>query len=96
MRDVFAPKITYRMAGKHIDLGHRKLTPWAYLQDWHMSDRDPNTTLKGVADRMKQQWPGNYRIVEQEDYPYRGQRQTKWVIEFDDPAEETMFMLRWA
>lgn len=70
--------------------------PWQYLQDWHMSDRDPKTTLKDVADRMKQYWPGNYYIAEREDMPYRGMRMTKWVIEFDNPAEETMFRLRWA
>ena len=44
---------------------------------------------------MKALWPGNYRIVIREAMPYKGYRMTKWVLEFDDPAEETMFRLKW-
>lgn len=92
--EVFHPTISYRVASLHMGTTKPR-TPWQYLQDWHMSDRHPSTTLEDVAISMKNQWPGNYRVVEKEDYPYRGNRVTKWVIEFDDPAEETMFNLKW-
>lgn len=91
MSDVFAPKISYRIAGLHMATPR---TPWQYLEDWEMSDRDPKTTLKDVADKMKERWPGNYRVVVKEVQP--PDRFSKWALEFDDPAEETLFNLKWS
>jgi hypothetical protein len=98
MTTTFNPKITYRMASMHIDPSNRrKLTPWAYLKDWERSDRDPKTTLDDVATRMQQQWPGNYRVVVKEvHHPEHLYKYSKWFLEFDNPAEETMFRLKWS
>jgi len=96
MTTKFNPKITYRMASMHIDSSFTKQTPWEWLSDWEMSDRDPNTTLDMIIDRMKLRWPGRYCIVVREvQHPKHACTYSKWFIEFDDPAEETMFRLKW-
>ena len=96
MTEVFAPKITEveRIAVIHME--RNNMTPWQYLEDWNMSGLEQLTRPEIIATRMKTKWPGNYRIVLKEAMPYKGYRMTKLAIEFDDPAEETMFRLRWA
>ena len=95
MTHVFAPKITYRIPRSLYTTDGRAKTPWQYLEDWNTSDHNPTVQPEHIATRMKSLWPGNYRIVIQEAMPYKGYRMTKWVLEFDDPAEETMFRLKW-
>jgi len=81
----------------NIEEKYQVKTPWEWLTDWEMSDRDPNTTLDMITDRMKLRWPGNYRIVVREfrvgDSMYRS---SKWVLKFDTPAEETVFRLKYS
>lgn len=94
MTEEFKPKISYRIAGTCI---HKPTTPWEYLEDWAMSDRDLTTTLDMIADRMKLRWPGNYRVVVKEvRHPEHMHKYSKWCLEFDNPGEETLFRLRWA
>lgn len=72
------------------------MTPWQYLHIWEGSDRDPNTTLDHVANKMKERWPGNYRVVVREFRTENSMyKSSKWVLEFNTPAEETMFRLKW-
>ena len=52
MTSEFKPKITYRMAGFYMATNRPK-TPWQYLEDWEMSDRDPNTSLDTIALAMQ-------------------------------------------
>lgn len=72
------------------------MTPWEYLGEWAMSDRDPNTPLSAVTDRMRAKWPGNYQVVERRINDRQHGWIIKWALEFDNPSEETMFRLRWA
>jgi hypothetical protein len=93
---VFAPKITYRMAA--MSLGQRKpTTPWEYLANWSQSDRGPDETLYKLNDRMQERWPGKYRIVEKEirskEHMYR---LITYDFEFDNPADETFFKLKYS
>lgn len=96
MTSEFNPKISYRVASMYIDPSYTKTTPWDYLEDWAMSN-SPNTSLDIVATRMKQRWPGNYRVVVKEvPHPKHACTYSKWLLEFDNPAEETMFRLRYS
>lgn len=96
MTSEFKPKITYRMAGFYMATNRPK-TPWQYLEDWEMSDRDPNTSLDTIALAMQTRWPGKYQIVVKEiRHPEHMYKYSKWVIEFDNPAEETMFRLKYS
>ena len=96
MTTKFNPKITYRMASMHIDSSFTKQTPWEYLGEWSMSDRDPNAPLTSVTDRMQAKWPGNYQVVSKRINDSQHGWIIKWVLEFSDPAEETMFRLKWS
>ena len=96
MTTAFNPKITYRIAGTYVDSGYRLQTPWEYLGERAMSDRDPNTPLSAVTASMRAKWPGNYRVVEKRIDDSQHGYVIKWVLEFDNPSEETMFRLKWA
>lgn len=97
MEPEFKPKISYRVSNIYIDKSFmKKPTPWEYLADWAMSDRGPEHTIHYFEDKMKEHWPGNYRITTTKINDSRGGYIVKWVLVFDDPAEETMFKLRWA
>jgi hypothetical protein len=91
----FKPKITYRMAGTHIDLVYNQ-TPWEYLGQWAMSDRPIGADLEVITERMRARWPGNYQVVSKQINDSQQGYVIKWALEFDNPAEETMFRLRWA
>lgn len=95
MADNFNPKISYKMAGMFIDskfLSRRK--PWDYLDDWQQSDRgyDP-LELEYINERMQQQYPGPYKVVKKKS-PHG--RFIYYVMEFNSPAEETMYKLKWS
>ena len=97
MTQEFKPKITYRMAGTYVDARYRRLqTPWEYLGEWAMSDRDANQPISAITERMQARWPGNYRVVSRRINDSQHGYILKWVLEFDNPSEETMFRLRWA
>jgi hypothetical protein len=71
------------------------MTPWQRLQEWEMCDKGRReSTREYITARLQEQWPGNYRVERV------GARHVGWpvthAIVFDDPAEETMFRLRWA
>ena len=88
----FKPKITYRMASMHTD----PMTPWEYLGHRAMSDRPIGADLGVITERMRARWPGNYQVVSKQINDSQHGYVVKWVLEFDNPAEETMFRLRWA
>lgn len=69
-------------------------TPWEFLKYWPMCERAPEHNEEWLCEKMKTSWPGNYRVVVKELYP--PDRFSEWALEFDNPAEETMFRLRWA
>lgn len=96
MTTTFKPKITYRMAA--MSLGQRKpTTPWEYLKNWSESDRGPDETLTKLNARMQERWPGRYRIVEKEvrckEHMYKI---LKWDFEWETPAEETLFRIKYS
>ena len=73
---------------------YKRVSPWQYLKDWEQSDRgyDP-LELEYINKRMQDQYPGKYKIVKKaSEYG----RFTYYDFEFDSPAEETMFRLKWA
>lgn len=96
MTETFEPKITYRMAAIQI-VGRNPTTPWEYVKNWSESDRGPNETLYKLNDRMQERWPGKYRIVEKEvrskEHMYR---LITYDFEFDSPADETFFKLKYS
>lgn len=49
--------------------------------------------LVDLTELMQKDFPGNYSVIEVYD-PKRGRFALK--LEFADPREETMFMLRWS
>lgn len=67
------------------------MTPWQYLDNLVRSDRGPEHGEDWMTARLQISWPGNYRV-----------KYTKWdfrnpyYIEFDNPADETMFRLKYA
>lgn len=89
----FTPKITYRIASMHLDPFYRKQTPWERLEDWALADKGrTESTLEYITARLQERWPGNYRV---ERVRHRGWP-TNYQLVFDNPAEETMFRLKWA
>lgn len=96
MTTEFSPKITYRMAAMHLPTS-KPTSPWQYLDNWSQSDRGPDETLAKLNERMQNRWPGKYRIVEKEvrckEHMYKI---LKWDFEFETPAEETMFRIKYS
>lgn len=72
-------------------------TPWEYLENCTWSNRGPDETLAKLNERMQNRWPGNYKIIVKEvrakDSMYRV---SKYVFEFDTPAEETLFRIKYS
>lgn len=94
MTEEFKPKITHRMAGFFIHPSmYKKVDPWQYLKDWEQSDRgyDPNE-LEYINIDMQKRYPGKYKIVKKTSTHGRF---TYYDFEFESPAEETMYRLKW-
>lgn len=94
----FAPKITHRIAGMHINTGDAKpMSPWQYLQHWNLADKGlEQSSREWINQEMQSHWPGPYRVERcQSRYAGTGWR-IDYEIRFQDPAEETLFRLRWA
>ena len=76
---------------------YKATTPWEYLENWNWSDRGPDETLAKLNERMQNRWPGKYKIIVKEvrakDSMYKV---SKHVFEFDTPAEETLFRLKYS
>lgn len=76
---------------------YKPTTPWEYLENWNRSDRGPDETLAKLNERMQNRWPGKYKIIVKEvrakDSMYKV---SKHVFEFDTPAEETLFRLKYS
>ena len=90
----FEPKITHTMAGFFVHPSmYKKVSPWQYLHDWERSDRGYNPTeLDLINARMQHLYPGKYKIVKKSsEYG----RFTYYDFEFDSPAAETMFRLKY-
>ena len=72
---------------------------WQYhLREIHVLLMNKPSDITRDRDRlatklMQDRYPGNYRVVENFD-PARGCFGFK--LEFDDPREETMFLLNWS
>lgn len=89
----FEPKITYRMAAFFIDPKYSRRKPWDWLDDWQQSDREYNPNeLDYINNKMQEQFPGPYRVVKKTS-PHG--RFKYFEMEFNTPAEETMFKLKW-
>ena len=70
------------------------MTPWQRLQDWERADKTKaQCTLEYINARMQEQFPGRYRVAKKLT-PVKGW-DPYYTIVFDDPAEETMFLLKW-
>ena len=82
------------MAGMFIDKNWTRRKPWDYLTDWQNSDRgyDPDE-LEGINLKMQAMYPGPYKVVKKLS-PY--ERFYYYEMEFNSPAEETMYKLKWA
>lgn len=65
------------------------ITPWQYLDDLVHSDRGLEHDEDWMTSRLQLRWPGNYR-VKYTTWDFRN----PYYIEFDNPADETMFMLK--
>lgn len=91
----FNPKITYKMAGFFVHPSmYKRVDPWQYLKDWEQSDRgyDP-LELEYINKRMQELYPGKYKIVKKSsEYG----RFTYYDFEFETPAAETMFKLKYS
>lgn len=91
----FNPKISHKMAGYFVHPSmYKKVNPWQYLNEWQQSDRgyDP-LELEYINKRMQDQYPGKYKIVKKaSEYG----RFTYYDFEFDSPAAETMFRIKYS
>ena len=87
----FNPKISHKIAGFHIPRGADK-TPWEYLRDWDVSDKEPDYGNARITAYMQKRWPGNYKVVHRQSP--RG-RFYYSDLEFDTPADETFFKLKY-
>jgi len=76
---------------------YKKITPWQRLAEWEQADKGHRESTNAyITGRLKEQWPGNYIVVRYEAYDSQGNWVSGHRIVFDDPAEETMFRLRWS
>ena len=91
------------MKGPITILGHKVplasvkgTSPWDYVRNWAMSDKDPKEhTLEDLNMRMQNRWPGNYKIVQVQKWNDRNYYINDYVFEFDTPKDETWFKLRY-
>ena len=77
-----------------------KRTPWQWLENWQRriySTTPEQRSYEWLRTEMQNRWPGPYRLVTvwnpKNPIDLYG---VTWVMRFDDPAEETMFRLRWS
>lgn len=71
------------------------MTPWQRLEQWELADKGRRESTNAyITEQLQARWPGPYRVERV------GSRHVGWpvrhAIVFDDPAEETMFRLRWS
>lgn len=64
-----------------------------YAVWFKIGDRGIQIGLEGVTKMMKAWYPGNYKVIEAYD-PKRGVFGFKLV--FDDPKEETFWLVKWS
>jgi len=93
----FNPKIGHKIARMHVAPTLARLfskkSPWQYLDDWQNSDRGYNPNeLAHINAKMQQMYPGKYKVVKKTS---EHGRYTYYDIEFDTPAVETMFRLKY-
>jgi len=78
-----------------------KMTWQSYLQElqlryasWtHLFPNKTGDGLSDVTDMMRERYPGNYRVIEKYD-SIKGRFVLK--LEFNDPKEETFWLLMWS
>ncbi len=68
------------------------MTPWQYLDDLVHSDRGPEHDEDWMTARLQSKWPGDYHVVKDIDYQWQ---YVEHKIVFDNPADETMFRLKY-
>lgn len=78
----------------HILVKVAQLDPWQYLNDWQRSDRgyDPNEMVY-INMEMQQRYPGKYKIVKRASEHGRFKY---YDFEFESPAAETMFRIKYS
>lgn len=71
------------------------MSPWKRIEDWQRNDKSKEqSTLEYINSDMQNKFPGSYRVVKKLT-PANGWNPT-YVIVFDNPAEESMFRLRFS
>lgn len=76
---------------------YKPTSPWEYLRNWEMSDRGPEETIAKLNERMQERWPGKYRIIVKEVRDKeRYYKVSKHFFEFETPAEETLFRIKYS
>ena len=74
----------------------RQKTPWQWLEQWQRSDlADEQRSYEYIRTEIQNRYPGPYRLIKVSRV-YDSALVAEYVIEFDDPREETMFRLRWS
>lgn len=73
----------------------RTYTPWTYLEELVHSDRAPEHNEQWMTEKLRKKFPGNYR-VEKYAVPTNGAPYTDYHMVFENPAEETMFRIKWS
>jgi len=73
-------------------------TPWQWLEDWQRRDLNrEQQSYEWIRTEMQHRYPGPYRIVRIWNPRHRQDLYgIRYVMRFDDPAEETMFRLKWS
>jgi hypothetical protein len=73
------------------------MTPWDRLEEWALSDKGRiESTTEYITDKLKERWPGNYRVVYVWNPKYPDLYGMHYDIKFDTPEDETFCRLRWA
>jgi len=69
------------------------MTPWLYLNGLISSDRAPEHNEVWMTAKLQAKWPGDYTVVKDIDYQWH---YVEYKMVFDNPADETMFRLKYA
>jgi len=69
------------------------MTPWQYLEDLVRSDRSSDMGEDWMTARLQISWPGDYHVEKTVEYQWQ---YIDYKIVFDNPADETLFRLKYS
>ena len=73
-----------------------KMTPWQWLEGMQRCDLTPEQrTYEWIRIEMQNRYPGPYRLVRTKKV-YDSSLVFEYVMQFDDPAEEIFYRLKWS